>query len=384
LRSHLSLAERDRRWAALMTAMRDNDFDALIFAGSDHRGHKGSLRYVADYNIYHRYGYAAMDQRREPALILPMIMAETPRSLWAADQRHTAQPAAGLVDWLSATPAGSRVGIVGLGQVMRAGDYLTLIAARPDLRFDDATALFEALRAIKSAEEVEGVREAALIADACFKALLDIARPGETERSLGARMLEICVRLGGEDPLFLTMKPEWRGGRWQSLISPPGDRTLSFGQAFTLSFEMIGPSGYWTEFARPIAFGRPGAALRDAIAVGCAATDAGCAALLPGEAIKGVQEAAAAAVDAARYELSGWSGHSIGQDVIELPFIGPPAAAGAAPAHLMADMTVAFHPLLVDRERGPLFYMADILVIGADGTEALSAWPRQLYTRIGA
>lgn len=50
-----SLAERDRRWARLQSAMADEGLDVLVVAGADYRGHKGTLRYVADYNLAHRY-----------------------------------------------------------------------------------------------------------------------------------------------------------------------------------------------------------------------------------------------------------------------------------------------------------------------------------------
>jgi Xaa-Pro aminopeptidase len=383
MQSCLPLAERDRRWAALTVAMQQAGFDALVFAASDHRGHKGALRYVGDYNLYHRHGFAALAPGGEPALILPAIMADLPRSRWIADQRHVAQPAAGLVAWLAGLAAGARVGVVGLGQVMRAGDYLHLTQARPDLLLADATDLFDAVRLRKSAVEIDGLREAAMIADACFADLLDLARPGETERRIGARMTELCLRRGGEDPLFLTMNAAWHDGdghdgSWRALLSPPRARELAFGTAFTFSFELIGPSGYWTELCRMMAFGRRSRARRAGVRAGGGAADAGCAALRPGGAVAAIQRAIADAVDPRHYELSGWSGHSIGLDVIEPPAIGPPPAADAL---LSAGMAVALHPLLVDRRAGPLFYMADTLVIAADGAHALSAWPRALYVR---
>ena len=71
------------------------------------------------------------------------------------------------------------------------------------------------MRARKSPEELEGLRECARIADACFDRLLEVVRPGITEREVGAPLYERCYALGGEDPLFLSMYPE-----------SPGDGTL--------------------------------------------------------------------------------------------------------------------------------------------------------------
>jgi Xaa-Pro aminopeptidase len=264
-------------------------------------------------------------------------------------------------------------------QVMRAGDYLYLTQARPDLRIADATALFDAVRRIKSAVEIEGLEEAAAIADICFKALLDTARPGETERQIGARMGELCQRLGGEDSLFLTMNSERRGDASHVAMSPPRGRVLDAANPLTFSFEMIGPSGYWTEMCRMISFGPPSQALTETVAAGCAAMSAGCAAMRPGAQAWDIQRSAAAAIDPGRHDLSGWNGHSIGQDVIEPPIVGPPPEAGAAP--LAANMALAFHPLLVDRLEGPVFYMANIFVVGDHAARALSRWPQELYVR---
>ena len=60
------------------------------------------------------------------------------------------------------------------------------------------------MRARKSPEEHRGrCARAPRIADACFERLLELVRPGVTERELGAAMYERCYALGGEDPLFL-------------------------------------------------------------------------------------------------------------------------------------------------------------------------------------
>ena len=94
---------------------------------------------------------------------------------------------------------------------MKVEDYLALRAAFPQAELVDAQQAFERVRARKSPEEQEGLRESAAIADACFERLLELVRPGVSERELGAAMYERCYALGGEDPLFLSMYPESPG-----------------------------------------------------------------------------------------------------------------------------------------------------------------------------
>jgi len=98
------------------------------------------------------------------------------------------------------------------------------------------------VRARKSPEEQEGLRESAAITDACFERLVELVRPGVSERELGAAMYERCYALGGEDPLFLSMYPESPGdGTVAGKFGPPGDRVLQRGDVHIFSFELIGP-----------------------------------------------------------------------------------------------------------------------------------------------
>lgn len=71
-----SFRERDRRWNLLHTAMAEEGYDVLVIAGSDYRGHKGTLRYVADYNLAHRYGYSVIFAGHEPMMVLPQNLAD--------------------------------------------------------------------------------------------------------------------------------------------------------------------------------------------------------------------------------------------------------------------------------------------------------------------
>ena len=62
----LPASERGRRAAALDRLIAELELDALVLAGADYRGHKGTLRWVADYNLVHRYGFAIAAPGRAP------------------------------------------------------------------------------------------------------------------------------------------------------------------------------------------------------------------------------------------------------------------------------------------------------------------------------
>ena len=82
-----SAAERERRAAALQGILAELELDALVLAGADYRGHKGVLRWVADYNLVHRYGFAVAAPEREPWLVLPQNLAMGRRRDWGVPMR---------------------------------------------------------------------------------------------------------------------------------------------------------------------------------------------------------------------------------------------------------------------------------------------------------
>ncbi|MEV0972532.1 M24 family metallopeptidase [Microtetraspora glauca] len=380
-----SLAERDRRWAALHRAMAAEGYDVLLFAGADYRGHKGSLRYIADYNLAHRYGYAVMFPGEEPVMVLPQNLSSgrRPHTGWVSDYRYPYNLGEGLAEVLAARGRSPRVGVVGLGQVMKVEDYLAVTRALPAARIEDASVLFDRVRAIKSPAELRAVRESAYILDRCFDRLLEIARPGMTERSIAAEMYRTAAAMGGEDPLFLTMYVDAEPAGPVPTFGAPRYRELRVNDVLTFSYELVGPAGYWVEFARMITFAEPSEPVsRLARAVG-AGMGAACRALRPGVAMGDVQRDLIAAVEAEGVKSSYWSGHGVGLDVLEEPWVGLDVVQDSGNAGAVTEtadgMALAIHPTLWDEETATMGYMSDTYVVSDGSCRALSKHPVQLY-----
>jgi Xaa-Pro dipeptidase len=385
MRSLLPLKERDRRWVALSEAMRQESLDGLVFTSNDHRGHKGALRYVADYNLGHRFGYAVMGPDREPVGVLPFSMAGSPRGPWISDFRFPMDTAIGLRDALLELPACDRIGIVGLGQVMRVRELEVLRSELPGTEFVDASALFDRIRVVKSHDELRAFEEASWIADSCLDRLLEIARPGMTERALFAETLRSSAMVGGEDPIFLVMSGARNGDHGQPIWRVPGDEVLEPSSLFMFSFELIGPSGYWVELARMVTFTTPSAEQLSIHAAVRSAMEEGCQALVPGGRPSDVHASVVAAAAEHAAAPGYWSGHSIGLDVIEGPWIGlevvesVDSSATEASAELAGGMVFALHPFLVPDDDGPVGYMANTYVVEDGAARQLSRHPLDIY-----
>jgi Xaa-Pro dipeptidase len=374
--------EQHRRAIALEQLMGRLELDALVLAGADYRGHKGTLRWVADYNLVHRYGFAIAAPGRPPELLLPQNLAMARPGGWDVPVSFARDLRIGLPETLRAIGPMRRIGVVGLRQVMKVEDYLALVRAFPDAEIVDASDAFERVRAHKTAGELEGVRESVAIADACFGRLLEIARPGITEREIGAAMYERCYALGGEDPLFLSMYPEQKGSRVEGRFGPPVDRVLGPGEQLVFSFELVGRMGYWMEFARMVVFGEPTEPQQRMNAAVIAGLAAGAAVMRPGRRPDEVQQAITSAVAEHGADCSYWSGHGIGQDVIEEPWLGLEVVQDrSVPStwELAEGMVLANHPYAVDREGQGVGYMANTYVVTPNGGESISQEPLELY-----
>jgi Xaa-Pro aminopeptidase len=354
-----------------------------VLAGADYRGHKGVLRWVADYNLVHRYGFAVAAPEREPWLVLPQNLAMGRRPDWGVPIRFERDLRTGLPASLAELGRLDRIGIVGLNQAMKVEDYLGLRAAFPNAELVDAQDAFERARARKSEEEIEGARESTRIAEACFDRLLELVRPGVDERALGAAMYERCYALGGEDPLFLSMYPEpAAGGTVDGRFGIPGDRVLGPGDVLVFSFELVGRLGYWMEHARMVVLGEPDELTVRMNAAVAAGLDAGAAAMRPGVRPDEVQRAILDAVAEHGARSSYWSGHGIGQDVIEEPWLGLDVVQDrdVPSAWLLEEgMVLSNHPYAVDLENRGVGYMANTYVVRREGGEALSGRPLDLY-----
>jgi Xaa-Pro aminopeptidase len=379
----LSTAERDRRHELLQGLIRDLELDALVLAGADYRGHKGTLRWVADYNLAHRYGFAIAAPGRPPVLLLPFNLGMARPGGWGVEETFARDLRVGLPDTLRAIGPMRRIGLVGQAQAMKVEDYLALRDAFPGAELVDAQDAFERIRAVKSPEELEGVRESVAIADACFDRLLEVTRPGITEREIGAAMYERCYALGGEDPLFLSMYPEDAGeGKVRGRFGPPDDRVLGHGDQLVFSYEQIGRLGYWIEFARMVVIGEPTETQVRMNRAVTAGLEAGAVEMRPGRRPDEVQRAILDAVAAHGARSSYWSGHGLGQDVIEEPWLGLDVVQDRdVPSAwtLEAGMVLANHPYAVDYAEAGIGYMANTYLVTATGGEALSTKPLDVY-----
>jgi Xaa-Pro aminopeptidase len=128
-----------------------------------------------------------------------------------------------------------------------------LVAALPGAELVDCTDALESVRNIKTPAELELLRNAARIQDEAHLEVFGSARPGETERTLHARMVGAMLRLGAESAhgmLQSSKTPMTYGGE--------GDVPIEAGDAVRTDYVCY-VEGYAANLSRMATMGAPSA-----------------------------------------------------------------------------------------------------------------------------
>ncbi|MCC6349889.1 MAG: aminopeptidase P family protein [Candidatus Eisenbacteria bacterium] len=202
-----------------------------------------------------------------------------------------------------------------LGEGMRVPQLLRL-AATTHCRA--ATPALGALRAVKDAEELAGLREASAHADDVVEATADHARPGMTEREVARFALERFESLGDSDPWVLVAS----GPNSSDPHHFTSDRPLQDGEVLLLD---LGAStrGYSSDITRTYFLGDPPRQVLRAHEVVNAARVAGISAVRSGTACEAVDAAAREVIERAGLgeHFTHRTGHGLGLEVHEPPWL---------------------------------------------------------------
>jgi Xaa-Pro aminopeptidase len=231
------------------------------------------------------------------------------------------------------------------------------------------------LRAVKDAEELAILREAAARLGTVARRLQEFARRGRPERAIAADIDHALKLAGFEQPAFETIVAS--GPNSALPHARPGDRVLETGDPVVLDFGGV-YGGYCVDLTRTGIVGQCGEPFERLFkAVESAHADA-LASIRPGVRASEIDAAARGAFE--RLGLGDAfghaTGHGLGLEVHEYPRIGRAAADGEDPA-IVAGMVFTIEPGLYVPSIGGVRIEDDVLV-GETGAEILTNIPRGL------
>lgn len=365
--------EIDRRYKNIRAAMEAENVDALIVCGNQYAGFEGAVRYVSDFEIVHRYVYVLIPLSADPVLVFPRearwigdkkapfvrekVWAEIPGK-WLRDEierRH----------W-------KRVAVYGLDFIMAVRDYRELRQCAFELVPFDFQ--FDMARAVKSEEELAGVRDGMEIILDGFDALLKSYQPGKTEAEIMAPAVERFFARGA-GPRMMNIVLSGTGGEAEAHFKVPSLRAVAADDLLLYSLEVTGEAGYWVEFSRALIQGKPSARTRAISDVYPEAMEAARLKMHDGVLACEVHKTAADVFQRAGFALGHLTGHSIGLTMIEHPAIG-----ANTKIELKENMVCSFHPQVVDQDGRVCLYTQDTYRIGKKEGECLASVPWKFYS----
>ncbi len=245
---------------------------------------------------------------------------------------------------------------------------------------EDATALLDEQRAVKTSDEVEGIRRAVAAADLGCAAFGAWLQPGaiECEGVAAVEAAVMCRAVGFQGAT--------RVRAWATILAGSGSsaawlpfqvsraRPIAGGESAVLELGVV-VDGFWADLTRTYVAGHPSARQQDIHGIVLAAHDAAIAAIRPGKTGAEVDHAARQVIEAARFgpAFRHQTGHGLGFCYHEpLPLLQP-----AYERPLAAGMVTSVEPgIYLSGEFG--LRIEDDVLVTESGAEVLSHAPRAL------
>ena len=261
-----SLAERDRRWAAVRKAMARDDLDVIVVPNNT--GHstdfQANVRWLTHVGGGGDADIAAVFTRDGAATAIanrPDSNWLTGAQSWTKDVRNGGRDMGrGAVERLKELPiARGRIGVAGLGGGTRTpmgtillGFHRQIVEAFPHATLVDATRLMEEVRHQKSAEEIAVLTKSQEIAEKAVAAEIAMARPGVRDWDLWAEVMSTLVKNGSELPVHCN----WNSGRNVNYTrTRPSMRRLEHGDLIINEIEASW-IGYRAQAYQPVFVGK--------------------------------------------------------------------------------------------------------------------------------
>jgi Xaa-Pro dipeptidase len=355
----VSRAEIDRRYSLVREAMAEEQLDALIVCGSEYTGFEGAVTYMSGFGIVHRYAYVVLPREGEPTIVFPAearYVGEHGTS-WIEDQVFADRPGQYIAERWKA----QRVGVYGLDYVMPVRDFDGTQVQMELVPFD---VQFDLARSVKSAAELESVRDSVRINTDGFWAFLEAFAPGRS----AAEVLAPAERLFVEEGCGrLTMNMVLVGAEFAI-----ARKETALADFCIPSLEIAGPGGHWVEVSRAI--GEPNTEVKRMLEAYEEYFEAAKPALRPGATSHDVHRAVSKGFTDRGYHLGHVTGHSIGMTMIEHPKIGE-----GIDTELRENMVFSMHPHVIAENGVDCLYMQDTWLVTADGGEPLAGLPMRIY-----
>lgn len=386
-----SLAEYERRFAALHTKMAARDLDVLIVPGGpSHWSFGGGMLWLSGHWEWHCAAvYVVFPRDGEPTLVYGMggthieaVRREVAVAIDDVRSSRNGQFAAVMAERIREVGAGDgRIGLVELDprhkDYLPANQYLALKEALPGAEIVFTEGFMHELLVVKSDEELDCVRHAGTLCTRAMEAIRDRLAPGVTEVDLraaaGAAILD-----GGGDIDFLIIGSTPMAAPAMMFGNPrPSLRELRQGDIVIMELA-AGYRGYSAQIGQPICLGAPPddvQAFWDEIAKPGYERVIDC--IAPGRPVSDMTDAAGF------FREKGCQSRPIVTHGIDFVSDGPHAFIEGAKTHdydsvLKPGMVLMPEPNPIRADGMLGMFVGHTFIVAEDGKECVDDWPLEL------
>lgn len=252
-----------------------------------------------------------------------------------------------------------------------AVQLLGMMAVLPQLEFAPMGNLLASLRLLKTADEIEKIREASRIVDTVIEAVRKTIQPGMTEIELAAFMEFEMRKAGSAGPSFETIVGSGPNSALPHYSA--GERRFQNGDFVVLDFGAI-YQGYCSDTTRTLCIGTPTARMAEVYQIVKEAQELGVRTVKPGIKASEVDNAVRQYITEHGYGeyFTHRTGHGLGLEVHEDPYIS-----GISEMILQPGMVFSIEPgIYLEGEFG--VRIEDIVVVTETGCERLNHFSREL------
>jgi len=337
-----------------------------------------NLRWLTGFTGSNGVALCPADPGRNPAVLLTdfryteQVAAQAP-SAWQIEIASNDLLGAGLAEHFPVPDSGGdNYGTVGYDDKHLTVAQLAALETAFEERasFEPLSGSVEALRLIKSAAEVEKIRAAAQLADAAMIELLEGGLIGRSEVEVALILESAMRRLGAQE---LSFPPIVAAGAHGALPhAEPREVEIEQGQMVTIDWGAK-LDGYCSDCTRTYFTGEVDDQQSEIYDLVLESQIAGAAAVRPGPSGREVDSVARAIIEKGGYgdKFGHGLGHGVGLDVHEAPRLSRHGDAA-----LEAGMIVTVEPgIYLPGQCG--VRIEDLLLVTADGSEALNGLPKE-------
>lgn len=376
--------ELDRRLSAVQRAMAARGLDCCI-AQTQSTIFDSVVRYLTD-SVTHAYGTTLLIPAQGKLVMIrhgldldPAPVPPTLRNVETLICKPYCQPF-GCTDKMLGTVlvrelkarGYRRIGLI-FKQLMNADTLLSLQEALPGSTFEDFSADFSRIKAVKSPEEWELIHQTMRIHERLMDQVPALLRPGRMEYEVLADIERAARYLCCDWFGNVAIGSAPRGGGTPFQQNPVANRRIEAGDGITVMIEVSGPGGLYGELARTFCLGEPDPELIELFELAKTAQHCVAKAAKPGVSGQALNDIFNACVTPHGISPNGrFVGHSQGYDMMEAPVICP-----QEDLLLEENMLLAIHPELM--RNGQFSICCDNFQVTKSGAERLTRTAQNLF-----